>query len=84
MTLRYRFMDVRAAQTEYACNLPAFYAVVLMQYDGLNISVSDPRTTKNVPSTNSTPEMKSQGTSNKTPKWTVMHTSTSENTDTEL
>ena len=40
MTLRYTLTVVKAAQTKiYEQNIPAFYAVVLMQRDGLNISI---------------------------------------------
>jgi hypothetical protein len=63
-------------------NLPAFYAVALIQYSGLDISVFDLRRRRNVPSTNSRPK-KRQVCQNKTLKWTVMHTFTSKDTETE-
>jgi hypothetical protein len=83
MTLRCRLKIVRAAQTKaHVRNLPVFYAVALIQYDGLN-----------------TPHLTCVGAEtylrrivglrnvkvcqNKTLRWTVIHTFTSKDTETE-
>ena len=74
--------SVRAALTKiYVRNLPVFDAVTLIQYYRLNISKFHLRSPRNVPSTKSRPKKRQD--KHKTPKCTVMHTFTCENTKTE-